>query len=787
MNLLFLRLFNMSVTASWLVLAIVLLRLTFKKAPKALWCLLWAMVALRLLCPVSFESSLSLVPTAQPVPEAIAVLPTGALPMVSEAVHTAAAVPAAAPRSWLSLLSRVWILGMAAMTAYTAFTYFRIRRRLREAVPVRDNILSCDRIDTPFILGLFRPKIYLPSNLDPMDIPYVLAHEQAHLRRRDHWWKPLGYLLLTVYWFNPVLWLAYILLCRDIEMACDEKVMKTLGIGSKKAYSMALIRCSVSRKSISACPLAFGEVGVKERVKTVLNYKKPAFWVILIAALTCIVLAVCFLSNPKTEEIPDLSQVFSFQELQRDQIDSILLTNLHNGKETEITDPAQVQEILDGLEYIQGRYAESARGWSEGTYELTFRGDTDFPTVAFGDSPAIYTGAYGDGYPVRYRYYGRDFEELIRFLSGFDSSETTVQEDWLAETAADGITLSIQVLHPGSLLAETHSESGLPFELDGFYLEQNISGEWVEFQSDRGWSPEDDTHTLLFWMDNLPIGRHRVTVTGYETAPDGHRTELTLRQEFDIIGETHVPMMVPLAYIPETYTLSDYALDGCLLVGGTTVLSNQPVWDAFLEDGDTPIRIALTDGGSENGKPSQVLDVVPTGNGYEVHEYKKGREVVTSYAQLQRKDFENQYGSGYFYQLTNGSDSTSQVIFRQMNNPERTEKALIFDTEIPEFQDIRILTLDENRKVIDSQPYTPKVSLEEILARFRDNYPYFTLGKELHVEEITVSYDEALAELQEDGTYRLIPAWVIRCREPEIGTLTAAYSMATGRSTILRG
>lgn len=301
----------MSITASWLVLAIVILQLVFKKAPKAMWCLLWGMVALRLICPWSFESVLSLIPRTEALSVEIIQSHTSAIdtvlpslnpamnPAVQEGLELEAGVNSV--QTALGALSGIWLMGAAFMVLYTLVSYFQIRSRVKEAVPLSGNILTCDHIQTPFILGSLRPRIYLPSDLPETDFPYVLAHEQAHLRRKDHWWKPLGFLLLALYWFNPVLWVAYILLCRDIEMACDEKVLRILGIGQKKAYSAALINCSVSRKTIAACPLAFGEVSVKERVKTVLNYKKPTLWVILIAVVLCAVLALCFLSNPKEE------------------------------------------------------------------------------------------------------------------------------------------------------------------------------------------------------------------------------------------------------------------------------------------------------------------------------------------------------------------------------------------------------------------------------------------------------------------------------------------------------
>lgn len=313
MEAIFLQILNMSITASWLVLAIVILRLILKKAPKAISVFMWALVGVRLICPFSFESILSLIPSAETVPQDIIYSEAPAInsgvpifnstvnPIISEnlAPEVGASVN---PMQIIAFVSSVvWIVGIVAMLLYTVISYFRIHRKVREAVPYQENIWLCDHIDTPFILGVIRPRIYLPSNMNEQDIEYVIAHEKAHLKRHDHWWKPLGFLLLTVYWFNPILWIAYILLCKDIELACDEKVIKDMGTEIKKPYSEALINCSVPRKMISACPLAFGEVGVKGRVKSVLNYKKPAFWIIVVAVVACIALSVGFLTNPTTK------------------------------------------------------------------------------------------------------------------------------------------------------------------------------------------------------------------------------------------------------------------------------------------------------------------------------------------------------------------------------------------------------------------------------------------------------------------------------------------------------
>ena len=310
LNELFLNILNMSITASWLVLAVAVLRLLFKKAPKAIFVALWALVGLRLICPFSVESVLSLIPSKETVPPDIitAVEPViysgiGYIDLRLNTVISESFSPAPGdsinPLQVVTAFAAViWLAGIAAMLIYTLISYLKIRRNVREAVPYKDNIMLCDRVETPFILGIIKPKIYLPSAISENDTNFVIAHEKAHLKRRDHLWKPFGFLLLTVYWFNPVLWVAYILLCRDIELACDEKVIKENGIDIKKAYSQALINCSVKHRAVAACPLAFGETGVKQRIKSVLNYKKPAFWLIALALVASIIVGICFLTDP---------------------------------------------------------------------------------------------------------------------------------------------------------------------------------------------------------------------------------------------------------------------------------------------------------------------------------------------------------------------------------------------------------------------------------------------------------------------------------------------------------
>ena len=313
MNELFLKIINMSISASWLILAVLILRLVLKKAPKWVNVLLWGIVAVRLICPFSFESALSLIPSAETFPEKIISGPsfdvqTGITPIdnrindyLGDRYFEGVTVPTNNGNNVMTILTIVWIIGILLLATYTIISYQRLNRKVDTAVHYKDNIFQSENVSSPFVLGIIKPRIYLPFNMNGQDLEHVVAHEQAHICRKDHWWKPLGFFLLTIHWFNPLIWWAYVLLCRDIELACDEKVIKGLSNEQRADYTQALVACSVNRRMIAACPLAFGEVGVKERVKSVMNYKKPAFWVIIIAVNVCVGVAVCFLTNPKQD------------------------------------------------------------------------------------------------------------------------------------------------------------------------------------------------------------------------------------------------------------------------------------------------------------------------------------------------------------------------------------------------------------------------------------------------------------------------------------------------------
>ena len=359
----FLKLLNLSISASWLVLAVLVLRLVSKRSPKWINVLLWGIVALRLVLPFSIESALSLIPSAETVSPAVvqfdpAPTITSGVSIIDNAVNPSlsehfAAVPTMSVNPlyvWTEIAGWVWLIGLGAMLLYALASYLRLRRRVSVSLPIQDNIYLCDAISSPFILGVVKPRIYLPSGLDEVQRQNVLSHEQAHLARRDHWWKPLGFALLAVYWFNPVLWLAYALLCRDIELACDERVIRTMDESAVKTYSTVLLACSMPRKAAITCPLAFGEVGVKERVRNALHYKKPAFWVVAASVAVCVVVAVCFLTDPPTDT--DAAGLVGFH---REQVTYADVTGASGAQPSNVQLTAEetdaVYALLDALQY----------------------------------------------------------------------------------------------------------------------------------------------------------------------------------------------------------------------------------------------------------------------------------------------------------------------------------------------------------------------------------------------------------------------------------------------------
>lgn len=277
---------NITIEASWLILAVILIRFLLKSAPKWIRCVMWTMVGLKLAIPFTIESRLSLVPDTQNI---AAVTDYVAAENITQSV------------SVTEIASVIWAIGVTLMLGYMLLSFLLLKRKVNESIPVKDNVMLCDNIASPFVLGFIRPKIYLSSSMTENEKQFVLAHEQAHLKRGDNFWKPLGFLLLSVHWFNPLCWVAYWLFNKDIELACDEKVIKDLDSKGRKAYSTALLVCNSGRYMVTACPVAFGENNVKSRIKSVLSYKKPTVYIMSVAVILCAVVAVGFMTSPETQ------------------------------------------------------------------------------------------------------------------------------------------------------------------------------------------------------------------------------------------------------------------------------------------------------------------------------------------------------------------------------------------------------------------------------------------------------------------------------------------------------
>ncbi|MCI5620592.1 MAG: M56 family metallopeptidase [Lachnospiraceae bacterium] len=389
----FVKLLNMSIAAGILALAIMLLRLCLKKAPKKYICILWAFVALRLLCPIGFTSSLSVFNLLHTGTESGQVQ-YFAYNGKSEKPELLFDVPALVDDNestdsmtvgthtsdlYLPVAMCIWLCGVSLMLATALISYVRLKEKVSVSIPWKEtvqtvqtqNIYVCDEISSPFILGVVKPRIYLPSGMTEETQKHVIAHESTHLQRHDHWWKPMGYILLSIYWFNPVLWIAYILLCRDIEAACDEKVIMDMDKENIVGYSEALLACALRRKMITACPVAFGETNVKGRVKHVLNYKKPAICLVALSVLVCVVVAVCFLTNPKQRTtVPDDSQGDGVYSNESKENEDPFVVNTY-----EETDPNLVDEYWDNDKLVtQVKYYEMSDGtWKTDEYTYQYR------------------------------------------------------------------------------------------------------------------------------------------------------------------------------------------------------------------------------------------------------------------------------------------------------------------------------------------------------------------------------------------------------------------------------
>ncbi len=781
---LFLSVLNLSISTGYLILAVLLVRLLLKKSPKWIHVLLWGLVAVRLLCPISLESALSLIPKAEVVQpeimmEAAPTIDTG-IPVVNEILNpvitesfTPEPLSSANPLQILiPVAANLWLLGVLGMAAYTVISYLRLRHSVGKTKPQEGNVYVTRRVSSPFILGVIRPRIYLPAALSEDDKAHVLAHEQMHLRRKDHWWKPLGFLLLTLHWFNPLMWIAYILLCRDIELACDEKVVGALSRQEKADYSQALLNCSVRRRSIAACPLAFGEVGVKQRVSNILNYKKPAFWVIVLAIALCIVVAVCFLTNPKDDTPPlfwidylesgtypedtlemtlsefpgvlfqctpgavqtlengeattlisgipvwnvyclDLtgdgiiefcatvsygsgiidehvvvydyatkteytlwdrgefdyilrqengklicdklvyphgelvesgelmlvsagggdgkrleinsdgekeSKTVSFQTQDFSQVTAIKLSNAHNGKDTEITDPNAIASICHFLTGISGTGGRSSRGWHyQGTFALTLlAGEETVFEITFGDMNVFFYGMYDDKYSTMYDLEGMDIEDVVHYLHRYDESGF----DWGYEETVVSVALN-----PYELTSTVPSNE---VKCSATYLTPSLALGYG-FGKDESWELGELLNSLL--------PESFTSTEGYDFSPtlqvdlswangsltlysDGEMTAVGEAAQWAVIGSgldlnrfmqkilnhqlDDVPDTLPLTELPENYSMEAAMIDNVVVMIDGDIRDNQATWEAFLKEvstgADAFVRVMHYYGGDDPSK-----------------------------------------------------------------------------------------------------------------------------------------------------------------------------------------
>ncbi|MBO5069793.1 MAG: hypothetical protein J6C37_05460, partial [Roseburia sp.] len=395
----FSNILNESIAASWLILAVMILRLLLKRSPKWIHVALWGLVAVRLLLPFSMESALSLIPSTETLPREImtseglqrkepAYLEVVSNPRYSQDVTVTLEQSVDRMQVHMIDLTMIWLIGMAVLFLYTVISFRQLHLKISTAVRLRNNIFQSENVRSPFVLGIVRPRIYVSFHLNEQELEHVVAHEKAHIHRKDHWWKPLGFLLLTIHWFNPFMWLAYILFCRDIELACDEKVIKELNNVQMANYTQALLSCSIDHRILSACPLAFGEVGVKTRVKSVMNYRKPAFWFILLAVILCVGVGVCFLTNPKRVSVHDVLEQDGYTVIEQDLVEITLCVS-----KSALPDLIYTSE---GYEFEKGEvvayqtdsttiYLHKAMLSNESDEQLYFVFDCDFDLSHYGN------------------------------------------------------------------------------------------------------------------------------------------------------------------------------------------------------------------------------------------------------------------------------------------------------------------------------------------------------------------------------------------------------------------
>lgn len=540
-------LLDLNFTVSFVILFVIAVRGMMKKTPKVYSYALWGIVLLRLLVPVSIESPVSFVPERTEFSSMVdvnRVLPEIEFETFRDAEQNRIAretthegevlVQVSRTADPQTYLTQLWLLGAAGMLLWGGISYIRLRRKLRVAVPMGQGIFIADDIGSPFVLGLFLPKIYLPTGLGEKEQGYILLHEKHHIRRCDHIIRWLSWLALCVHWFNPFVWAAFILAGRDMEMSCDEAVLKKIGPGDRAEYSATLLTFATGRRILAGTPLAFGEGDPKGRIINIANWKKPAVWVTVVCLIVCGVLAVCLLTDPV---IPEPPLNINFEDLDAHRFTEVTLQNCHNGSYTHLVDRDAVAEICAIIKSIHGVNGGSGKGYYEGSYAVTLYedGEESF-VIAFGDSDAFYYGEGEDGYPIRYEMEGLTDGGIIRLLSKYDASGF----DWEASSTAARWGVSMEVvdatasgcrvefsLNTRVLSADFLDINDLYFG-SGYDIQKKVDGEWVTLSWKEGETavmaamekltsitPEDPGAVNLDWTDTygpLEPGQYRLVM-----------------------------------------------------------------------------------------------------------------------------------------------------------------------------------------------------------------------------------------------------------------------------------
>ena len=770
----FLKVLNLSISATWLVLAILAARLLLKKAPKWVSVLLWGLVALRLVVPFSLESTFSLIPSTEVIGPEIMIDATPEIhtgieslnrvinPIITETFAPNPATSANPLQILIPVAAVIWCIGMVLMLGYTLLSYWRLRWKLRTAILLRGNVYHSDQIPTPFVLGIFRPRIYLPTHTDPQDIPNVIAHERSHIRRHDHWWKPLGFTLLSVHWFNPAMWIAYILLCRDIELACDEKVVKEMPPAQRADYSQSLLNCSITHRSISACPLAFGEVGVKQRVRNVLSYKKPAFWVLLLCILLCTALAATFLTDPKQPLETLVGKTF--------RLTDVVYADPRYSSIYVIENEDNAYAITKDITLMATNENDSQNIWNKlgqlEVIELTERNFDDLFFDISNPSPASirkhtvhsFRTTHNSGFDTRLYYFlqlddgtlylahGYENEDytLIRWLFRLESvPELDQLPDWGISAVAEDVT---PIGATFRFVMENVTEGEFIYG-DDYCLQRLENGIWVDLEPLQepvfftiGYTLGPNHAYYHEWDDiygTLPIGHYRFGKTVTRQLSPSKNQSLTVWAEFDLPQPDTGP--IPLENIPANYTLEQAEIDGCVVFVEGDIRFGQDIWDLFV-DAAQQGRTAFVRLVERHSDTTFVSDLSYDGNIFTLTSIQNGQPYTQRYSYLRYftggpEEFPGaEHDIWNSYVLTNNTSATRKELYDSL----LSSQAGVAIDFTPVYSDY--IFFPDHPTLLDSYE---KITLElegQILMTITD-IPTMTVLRDLIIEAEALGYE----------------------------------------------